>query len=112
MFFHLWGRCFITSICVLLPRTPSFSIELVKTKSDFIVKSVETGLGIRMLVVTVISVNAYSFLVLSDLTCHLEDAVIGVFFAHCTETELGSSEQEASLAARKNTGIVLVPCLT
>ena len=64
MFFHLRGRCFITSICVLLPRTPSFSIGLVKTKSDFIVKSVETGLGRRMLVVTVISVNAYSFLVL------------------------------------------------
>ena len=26
-------------------RAPSFSIELVKTKSDFIVRSVETGLG-------------------------------------------------------------------
>ena len=27
------------------PHTPSFSIGLVKTKSDFIVRSVETGLG-------------------------------------------------------------------
>ena len=26
------------------PRTPSFPIELVKTESDFIVRSVETGL--------------------------------------------------------------------
>ena len=84
MFFYLWGRFFITSIYVLLPRTPSFSIGLVKTKSDFIVKSVETGLGRQMLVVNVISVNAYPFLVLSDLTCHLEDTVIGVFFVHST----------------------------
>ena len=28
-----------------LPRTPSFPIGLVKTKSDCIVRSVETGLG-------------------------------------------------------------------
>ena len=27
------------------PRTPSFSIGLVKTKSGFIVRLVETGLG-------------------------------------------------------------------
>ena len=27
------------------PCTPSFSIGLVKTESDFIVRSVETGLG-------------------------------------------------------------------
>ena len=27
------------------PCTPSFPIELVKTESDFIVRSVETGLG-------------------------------------------------------------------
>ena len=84
MFFCLWGRFFITSIYVLLPCTPSFSIGLVKTKSDFIVKSVETGLGRQMLVVNVISVNAYPFLVLSDLTCHLEDTVIAVSFVHCT----------------------------
>ena len=37
-------------------------------------------------------------------------------FSGCTvlpdskETELGSSDQEASLSAGKNTGIVLVPC--
>ena len=38
-------------------------------------------------------------------------------FSGCTvppdskETELGSSNQEASLSAGKNTGVVLVPCL-
>ena len=32
------GRCFITS-------TPSFPIGLVKTESDFTVRSVETGVG-------------------------------------------------------------------
>ena len=63
------------------PCTPSFPIGLVKTESDFIVSSVETGL---MLVVAVISVDAYPFLAFSDLTCHLEDTGIGVFWLHCT----------------------------
>ena len=61
-----------------------------------------------------ISVDTYSFLVFSDLTCHLEDIEIGVSWLGCTpdskETELGSNDQEASPSARKNTGIVLVPC--
>ena len=47
-----------------------------------------------MLVVAVISVDAYSLLAFSDLTYHLED-----------------SDQEASPSAGKNTGVVLVPCL-
>ena len=64
-------------------HTPSFPIGLVKTESDFTVKSVETGLGRRMLVVAVISVDAYPFLAFSDLTCHLEDTGIGVFWLHC-----------------------------
>ena len=42
-------------------RTPSFPIGLVKTKSDFIVRPVQTGLGRRTLVVAVISVDAYPF---------------------------------------------------
>ena len=50
------------------------------------------------LVVAVISADAYPFLAFSDLTCHLE------------ETELGSSDQEASPSAGKITGVVLVPC--
>ena len=64
-------------------RTPSFPIGLVKTESGFIVRLVETGLGIRMLMVAVISVDAYPFLVFSDLTCHFENTGIGVFLLHC-----------------------------
>ena len=64
-------------------RTPSFLIGLVKTESGFIVRSVETGLGRWTLVVAVISVDAYPFLAFSDLTCHLEDTGIGVFWLHC-----------------------------
>ena len=47
-----------------------------------------------------ISVDSYPFLVFSDLMCHLEDTGIGV--SCCTvppdskDTELGSSDQEAS----------------
>ena len=58
-------------------RTPSFP---VKTKSDFIDRLVESGLVGWMLVVAVICVD--SFLAFSDLTCHLEDAGIGVFWLH------------------------------
>ena len=64
-------------------RSPSFSIGLVKTKSDFIVRSVETGLGRWTLVVAVISVGAYPFLAFSDLTCHLDDIGIGAFWLNC-----------------------------
>ena len=41
--------------------TLSFPIELVKAESGFIVRSFETGLGRWMLVVAVISVDAYPF---------------------------------------------------
>ena len=64
--------------------------------------------------VVVISADAYPFLTFSDLACHLEDTGIGV--SGCTvppdsnETELGSSNKEASSSSGKNTGIVLVPC--
>ena len=64
-------------------RTLPFPITLVKTKSDFIVESAETGLGKWTLVVAVTSVDAYPFLAFSDLTCHLEDTGIGVFWFHC-----------------------------
>ena len=57
----------------------SFPIGLVKTKYDFIVRLVETGLGRWMLVVAVISGDAYPFLAFSDLPCHLDDTGIGVF---------------------------------
>ena len=65
------------------PRTPPFPIGLVKTTSDFNVRSVETGLGRSTLVVAMISVDAYPFLAFSDLTCHLEDTGIRVFWLHC-----------------------------
>ena len=64
--------------------------------------------------VAVISVDAYLFLGFSDLTCHLEDRGIDVFW--CTvppdskETELGSNNQESSPSAGKITGIAVVPC--
>ena len=64
-------------------RTPSFPTGLVKTKSDFIVRSVETDLGRWTRVVAVISVDAYPFLAFSDLTCHLYDIGIDVFWLHC-----------------------------
>ena len=60
-----------------------FPIGLLKTESGFIVRSVEIGLGRWTLVVTVISVDAYPFLAFSDLTCHLEDTGISVFWLHC-----------------------------
>ena len=63
--------------------TPLFPIGLVKIESDFIVRSVETGLGKWTLVVAVISVDASPFLAFSDLTCHLEDTRVVVFWLHC-----------------------------
>ena len=62
--------------------TPLFPIRVVKTESGFIAILVETGLGRWTLVVAVISVDAYPFLAFSDLTCHLEDTGIGVFWLH------------------------------
>ena len=77
------SRCYGVNLLLHRPaRTPSFPTRLVKTKSDFIVRSVETGLGKWMLVVAVISVDAYLFLAFSDLTYHLEDTGIGVFWLH------------------------------
>ena len=63
--------------------TNLFLIELVKTESGFIVRSLESSLGRWMLVVAVISDDAYSFLAFSDLTCHHEDTEIGVFWLNC-----------------------------
>ena len=64
-------------------RSPSFSIGLVKTKSDFIVRSVETGSGRWTLVAAMISVGAYPFLAVLDLTCRLDDTGIGFFWLNC-----------------------------
>ena len=57
------------------------------------------------------------FLAFSDLTCHLEDTVIGVLWLpDSKEIQLGSNDQEASPSTGKNTGVVyawgsFVPCL-
>ena len=51
-----------------------------------------------MLVVAVINVDAYPFLAFSDLTCHLQDTEIGVFWLHCATSVRkpnSSSDQEA-----------------
>ena len=55
-----------------------------------------------MLVVAVISVDAYLFFGFSDLTCHLEDMEIGVFPDSSKETGLRNCDQEASPSADKN----------
>ena len=80
----------------------SFSIGLLKTEFGFIVRSVETGLGRLTLVVAVfISVDAYPFLVFSDLTRHHE------VFSGCTvptdskKTDLGSSDQKTGVKIRE-----------
>ena len=62
------------------PCIPSFPIGLVKTESDFVVRSVETDLMRWMLVEAVITVDAHTFLAFSDLTCYLADTGIGVFW--------------------------------
>ena len=65
------------------PCTPSFPIGLVKTESDSTARSVETDLGKWMLVVAVISVDAYPFLAFPNLICHLDNTGTGVFWLHC-----------------------------
>ena len=93
-------------------RTPPFTIGLVKTESGFIA---ETGLGRWTLVVAVISVAAYPFFWLSQ-TWPVTLRILEWVFSSCTvppdskETKIGSSDQEASPSAVKNTGVVLVSC--
>ena len=64
----------------------------------------------------VINLDAYLYLVFSNLIYLLQDTGIGV--SACTmpldskETELGSHNQEASPSAGKITEVVLVPCCT
>ena len=65
-------------------RTPSLPIRISGlTESGFIVRSVDTGLGRWTLLVDVISVDAYPFFAFSDMTCHLQDTGIDVFWLHC-----------------------------
>ena len=64
-----------------------FPTGLVKTKSDFIVRSYETCLGRWTLVVAVINVDTYPSLAFSGLTSHPEDTAIAVFWLHCSTLE-------------------------
>ena len=61
-----------------------------------------------------INVDAYPFLACSDLTCHLENTGIAIFWLTVLldnrETKLGSNDQEASPPAGKDSGVVLVQC--
>ena len=79
------------------PRTRSFSNGLIKTKSGFIVRLVETVIGKWTLTVAVISVDL--FLAFLDLTYHFEGTGTDVFWSFLSFP-----------SADKNTGIVLVPC--
>ena len=91
------------------PPTSTFPIGLVKTESSFTVRSVETGLGRWTLVVAVASVDAYPFWFFQTwpVTLRIQEQV----FSGCTVppdskvTEIGSSDQEASLSASKSTGV-------
>ena len=101
--------------CINQPCTLSFPIGLVKTESDFIVRSVETGLGRWVLAVAVNGVDAYPFMAFSHLTCQLEDTGMCFLLALCQpiskETKLAINNQEASPSAATNNKVVLVPCL-
>ena len=61
-----------------------------------------------------ITVDVYPFLAFSDLTCHLQDTGIGIFWLQCCiivrRPNLEETTHEASPSAGKNTGVVLVPC--
>ena len=64
------------------PRTSSYPIRLVKTKSDFIVRLVETGVWRWTQVLAVISVDAYPVLAFSDLRITKITSRIDVSWTH------------------------------
>ena len=96
------------------PHNPSFPIGLVKTKSDFIVRLVETGLWRWTLVVALISVDAYPFWISMTwpITFRIHELVLSGRSVppDSKDTKLESSNQEASLSAGKNTEVVLGLC--
>ena len=91
---------------------PSFPVGLVKTESDFVVRSAETGLGRWMLLVAVISVVLTLFWLSQTWPVNLR--IQELVFSCCTvlpdskESKFGNSDQEASPSASKNTEIILV----
>ena len=96
-------------------RNLSFPIGLVKTESGFIVRSAEVGSRRWVLVVAVISVDAYPFFDffrpdLSPWVYGNRFSLFALFLPDSKETKIGSRDQEASPSAGKNTRVVLVPC--
>ena len=85
-----------------------FLIGLIKTKSDFIVRSFETGLERWTLVVAVINFNAYFFGFISDLITHRLEVWKYIFSGSTVSPGLRARKLKKS--AGKNTGLVLVPC--
>ena len=96
------------------PCTSSFPVGLVKTESEIVVRSVETGLRrwVLVVVVIVLMLNLFWPSQTWPVTLRIQEKV----FSGCTvppdskETELGSSNQEASLSASKNNWVALVSC--
>ena len=101
---------YIDQLCTL-----SFLIGLVKTESDFIARSVETGLWRCMLVLTRLVMILILFWL--SQTWPVIWRIWEYVFSGCTvlpdrkETKFGNSNQDASPSADKNTSVVLVPCL-
>ena len=94
-------------------RTPSSPIGLVKTKSGFIVRLVETGSGKWTLVVAVISVDAYPFfgfprLDLSPWVYRNRCFLVPLCRLIVRRPNLEVATKRRPLAG-KNTGVVLVP---
>ena len=91
------------------PRTPPCPTGLVKTGSDFIVRSVETDLERRALVLAVVSVDTYPFFsfLKSDLS-PWEYRNRWFLLALCCL--IVRSHQTSSPSTDKNTGVYLVPC--
>ena len=108
----LWGRCFITSNS--LQQCLVILGSLVETKSDLIVRSVETDLGRWTLVVFVIVLMLVLFQLFQTwlFVLRIQEEV----FFSCPvlpdqmETELGSSKHEVSPSTSKSIGVVLAPC--
>ena len=93
---------YINQLC-----TPSFSTEVIKTESDFFVRSVQTGLPRRALVLAVISIDAVLFWLSQtwSVTLRIHELVFSgcIVLPASKETKPGSSNQEASPSACKNT---------
>ena len=93
---------------------PIISNGLVITKSDFIVRPVETSLGRWTLVVIVINVDDLLFWLrqIWPVTLRIQGScsLVALCRLIVRRPKLGSSDQETSPSAGKNTRIVLVQC--